>query len=923
MKCFFIRRFLALLVVYTFVSDTTFAKMNKAFIENIGQVTDQYQNKRSDVIARYTAADGLNIFLGNTSIHYQWTTENEMYRMDVKLIGANPNAKVSKELPAGFKEQYQLASLKGIAYSFKKMTYHNVYPNVDWLFYFNEQGKLEHDFIVKPGGKVSDIKLQYLGAENLKVDRYGNLVATTKYGSISEPAPYSYEQATNRKVSSSYELNGNVLTFKTGAYSGSLVIDPVIDWATYFGGSEYDEIRDVKIGRDGFVYAVGATNSTTNIATTGSHLTTFQGGANSIGSDAFVTKFDTDGTCIWSTYYGGTNVDMGLSLAVDTAGYLYMAGRTNSQTGIATIGSHQETKAGNVSGYDAFVVKFDTGGTVIWGTYFGGNFNEGGNGFGIAADKFDNIYIAGNTNSSTGIATPGAFQATRPGGEEGFIAKFNTSGILSWATYYGSTANDQINSIASDTSGNIIVVGQTAGTTGLSTTSAYLETGNGGTDGFIAKFDSTGQRMWGTYYGGSDFERLYTVTTDSTNSIYFAGMTNSTADIATSSAHQSSIGSATDAYIGKLNTNGGLEWSTYYGGSDNEAIFDLFFSNGKLLATGWTASPNNIATTDAIVPVYNGSPSEGMLITFSPSGLRLWGTYFGGDMGEGASALAVNADEQVFIAGKTSSVNGYATVGAHQLNFGGDQDGMLLRINMCDVPGTPGAITGNAEVCENSQQQYAVPAISGADSYVWILPAGWSGSSTTDTINAIAGANGGSMKVVALNTCGASDTVLLAVIVDPAPEPVISRSGNILSVLQTFTTYQWLLNGNAIAGATHPTYVATENGTYALEVQGANDCNGTSNEILIDDMTAINELVKLGVQLYPNPFENELDILLPAKLNINIVDMAGRMVKAFDLSKGSHVLDLSSLTPGYYILNVFDPVTNKQLGAAPLVKATR
>lgn len=899
------------------------ALAKRAFIENIGQITDQYQNKRPDIIAKYQADNGLNIFLSNSGIHYQWAKENEMYRMDVKLVGANPNPRISREAPTGLREQYQLAELKGTANGFGKIVYHDIYPDIDWVFYFNPDGKLEHDFIVRPGAQVSDIKLQYLGAENLQINRFGNLVATTKYGSISEPAPHTYELATNKKIASFYKLNGDLLTFKTAAFKGTLVIDPVINWATYFGDSEYDGILDLKIAKDGFVYVVGATNSSSNIATTGAHLTSFQGGTGSKGSDAFMAKFSEGGTCVWSTYYGGTNVDMGLSLVIDTAGNLYMAGRTNSQSGIATPGSHQQVKAGNVSGYDAFLVKFDTSGIPLWGTYRGGNFNEGTTGLTITADRYNNIYMAGNTNSSTGIATTGSFQQTRPGGEEGFIAKFNTSGNLIWSTYYGSVMNDCIDGIITDTAGNLVIVGFTEGSTGLSTTGSYLGIGNGGTDGFVAKFDSSGQRLWGTYFGGDDYDRLYSVVTDSSNNIYFAGLTYSTSDIASSGAHQTVIGSVMDACIGKFDAAGNIQWSTYYGGSDNDAITALAFSHNQLFATGTTISPNNIVTTDAIFPVFNNSSSEGMLVAFSAAGTRLYGTYFGGDVTEDPLAITVSGQGQVFIGGETGSINGFATAGAHQNTFGGMQDGLLLSINMCNVPNSPTTILGSTSVCENSAQQYRVSPVNGAESYIWLLPVDWTGSSNTDTINTLVGASSGTVSVVAVNSCGTSDTISIAVSVTPAPVPDITRNGNILSVSQTFTNYQWMLDGYPIPGATNPTCIITQNGTYTLDVTGANGCNGLSNEIVVTDHTSMNDLEKLGVKVYPNPFDERLFISAPIGLQLVVSDLSGRVLYQSDVERGIRLIDIDKLHTGNYVLNIYDIHNGKLLGTTTLVKFSK
>lgn len=914
------RAVLTLLLLSTFV---VAVQARHSFIENIGQVTDQYNNARPDIVAKYAAGNGLNIFLSKAGLHYQFADKQELYRMDVKLIGANPNARISKEKPADFKEQYQLADIKGVASSYKMIVYHDIYPNIDWVFYFNEQGKLEHDFVVKPGGKVSDIKLEYMGANRLKIDRNGNLIASTDYGTITEPAPYSYDQATNKKVNSSYVLDGNILGFEMGKYNdnSALIIDPVIDWSTYLGGSEYDDIRDTKINKDGFVYVVGSTNSTSNIATVGAHLSTFQGGNNSSGADAFIAKFNPSGACVWSTYFGGSNVDLGLALAIDTTGFLYIAGRTNSLTGIATGGSYQETKAGTNAGYDVYLAKFDTAGMPVWGTYYGGSSADGLESVVLTIDRYNNLYLAGNTQSANQIATANAFQATRPGNQDGFIAKFNTAGALSWATYFGTSTNEWINAITTDTLGNIVIAGQSQGTTGLSTAGAFQEIGLGLTDGFIAKFDSSGARLWSSYFGGPDNDRIFTVCTDSTNAIYIGGITNSITDIATSAAHQPTIGSTTDGFVAKFDHTGNRLWSTYFGGTDNDLVQSLLFSKGKLYAAGSTVSANNITTLDAIVPVYNNSSSEGFLTTFSAGGQRLWSTYFGGDVTEEPKAVAINAEDQVYIGGKTTSINGLATAGSHQNIFGGLYDGMLIKIKMCNVPETPTQILGNIEVCANSQQQYTLPPVNGADSYVWILPTGWTGTSNNDTINVTIGSANGVIKAVALNACGASDTISLAITVKPSPHPTISRNGSILSVAQTFSSYQWLFDGNPINGATGMTHVATENGTYTLQVQGDNGCIGISNEIVIDDMVSVDNLLKQnGIRIYPNPFRSKTFVETAIPLDIVVVDISGRVMLTKTNIKTNTSLDLSALPVGHFYFKLFEHKTGEYLGAAFMVK---
>lgn len=892
------------------------ALAKRAFIENIGQITDQYQNKRPDIIAKYQADNGLNIFLSNSGIHYQWAKENEMYRMDVKLLGANPNPRISKEAATDFKEQYQLADLKGTAKGFERIVYHEVYPGIDWEFYFNPDGKLEHDFIVKPGGKVANIKLQYAGANHLKIDRFGNLIATTKYGKIVEPAPYSYEQGSNKKISSAYVLNHNILTFKTGAYNGTLVIDPVISWASYIGGSEYEEVWDTKVGADGMVYVTGATNSTTNIATLGAHLTAFAGGTNTYGSDIFLRKYDTDGHTIWSTYAGGPGVELGMAMAIDTTGYIYLAGRSNSQTGIATTGAYQEVKAGSNASYDAYIMKFDTAGQQMYGTYYGGSSAEGTEKISIALDRYNNIYLAGNTQSNGSIATANAFQSTRPGGHDGFIAKFSPAFTRAWGTYFGTSSNDYINAITNDTSGRVIVVGHTESTTGLSTTG----TGNGGTDGFIAKLDSAGNRLWAVYYGGPDYDRLATVCTDSSNKIYFLGSTESTSGIATTAAHQVASGGGIDICFGKLDSNGAIQYSSYYGGAGNDIIGKAVFHNGSLYFTGETTSPSGITTANGITPTYNSSPSEIFLALFSASGSLNYGTYLGGDYSDGANTLAIDDNNDVYLGGKTSSLAGMATTGAEQATFSGIMDGMLMKISMCSLPENPVNIAGNTTVCEGSGQVYTIPQVAGADAYLWLLPTGWSGTSTSDIINVSIGNASGDIKVVAINSCGQSDTTSLTIIVQPAPQPVISRSGNILSVTTTFPSYQWLLNGAPISGATGPTHATTVNGDYSLQVAGSNGCLGQSNIITVDNGTGIDDpLAGNGITIYPNPFSQELTIDMPEKGQLGIIDISGKTVYSCLLEKNRNRIMPGKLAAGSYIISIYGS-KGQLIGSRPISK---
>ena len=177
-----------------------------------------------------------------------------------------------------------------------------------------------------------------------------------------------------------------------------------------------------------------------------------------------------------------------------------------------------------------------------WGTYLAGSGMEQAGG--ICLDSSEDIYITGSTSSSTNMATAGAFQTVCVS-QDVFIAKFNNSGIRIWSTYLGGTNSQEGGkSLHCDNSNNIYITGFTNGSSSISTIGSYQPNYAGGSlDGFLVKFNSIGARIWGTYYGGPDFDSASGIAIDNSNSIYICGCTESLTGIAT-------IGSYQDNYIG-------------------------------------------------------------------------------------------------------------------------------------------------------------------------------------------------------------------------------------------------------------------------------------------------------------------------------------------------------------------------------------
>ncbi len=920
-----------------------------SFVENKGQITDQFLEHRSDIDFKLQAENGLNVFFGKGKIHYQWSevlpvheqeieerrdnkynydldeteglSENiqiEMYRMDVTLLNANPHPKVIKEGKNDFYERYYLSwvnknnSDEGIkAHTYDKVTYKDVYPHIDWVFYVNAQQQVEHDFIVHPGGNVADIQLKYQGSIQLNIEEDGSLLAKTPKGTIQESAPYSFDER-GKEVSSAFKLNGDILSFEVESYSGTLTIDPILEWGTYFGGPDNDIAADLARDKYDDIYMVGSTSSTTNIATTGAYETVYQGGSSSQGGDAFFSKWNSDGDLLWATYYGGERIDIAMGVACDTSGYIYIGGHTNSVDGISTTGAYQEDRSGVGIRRDAFIAKFDTAGVRIWATYFGGSRNEANSSFALTSDDSNHIYISGNTQSSDLPTSSGVHLENKVGSlsnHDIFLAKFDTAGDLIWSTYYGGTDHEYIGAITTDDSDNVYLTGHTKSSTGISTAGTYQEINAGNDDAFICKFSDDGNLIWGTYFGGSNQDFSYSIYYEN-NKIVIGGSTSSLDNIASANAHQSTFGGSwDDGFIALFDDQGQLEWSTYYGGNNDDIISGVLISE-HIYVLGYSASNQGISSIGSVQENLAGYQNA-FLAKFTLQGDRVWGTYYGGDVYESSAKMIITDDYQLYLSGITASGSGIATANTHQTSLNGGEDVFLAKFNDCPTPEISDLI-GSEEFCAQSIATFEVGDFDMSEEFIWVLPDGWTGNSNTHTIDVTIGNEDGIVKVYALSVCGGiSDTLSLEITVLPIPEPVVINNNHILTTTQSYTSYQWMKDGLDINNATEAMFLAEENGVYQVRVSAENDCEGVSEEEIIDGI-GIHEIdLAQLMDIYPNPVKEQLFIKATQNMEINIYAMDGRIVQEdISIFKGDNVIDVKALNAGMYLLSMQDASGN-------------
>src|SRR2546426_4711209 len=265
--------------------------------------------------------------------------------------------------------------------TYAEVQYKEIYPGIDLVYYGSNQRQLEYDLVVAPGADPNQIKLAFQGAEDVKVDTTGNLVLRVAGGEVSLLKPHVYQEIKGKKreIATRYileatnndeRLTNNVgLAIQVGIQFASydatqpLIIDPVLFWSTYLGGSGGDYGNGIAVDAAGNAYVTGFT-STTGSGFPGTSGSSIQA-TNAGGNDAFVTKLNAAGTAlVYSTYLGGSGSDAGNGIAVDAAGNAYVTGTTDT-TGSGFPGtSGSPIQATNAGGNDAFVTKLNAAGKI-------------------------------------------------------------------------------------------------------------------------------------------------------------------------------------------------------------------------------------------------------------------------------------------------------------------------------------------------------------------------------------------------------------------------------------------------------------------------------------------------------------------------------------------------------------------------------
>jgi uncharacterized protein (TIGR03437 family) len=597
-----------------------------------------------------------------------------------RISGANLSASITGEVPQASTSNYFVGNdprrWHTAVPNYGRVRYVGVYPGID-LVYYGKDGHLEYDWIVAAGADPARIRMVFDGADQLRIDRDGDLVIRAGKSEYRHRKPIIYQEIAGERVrvAGTWALHGKEGRFEIGSYDHrkELVIDPPLIYSTYHGGSGLDYAYAIAVDSIGNTYVTGGTGST-NFPTTGPLQSGLRG-----AEDVFVTKINPSGTAkLYSTYLGGGGPDEGKGIAVDVQGNAYVTGSAGS-IDFPTKSAIQPTQGG--SG-DAFLAKLNpTGSGLVYSTYLGGKAIDSGSA--IALDAAGNAYIVGTTFSAN-FPTKNPFQSAKGAQQDAFVAKINAAGSAwVYATYLGGNNVDEGNAIAVDAAGSAYVTGYTA-STDFPLASPLRSSNVGGVDAFITKINPAGSALvYSTYLGGTGTDYGTAIAVDSSGSAYVTGVTASD-DFPLANPIDNTLGShaVDDAFVAKFNPAGSaLVYSTYLGGGSEDEPYALAIDPaGNVYITGRTNSSdfpltNAIQTTrfafDMFVTEINAAGSA-----------RLFSTFIGGTGSESGRGIAVDRLGNIHVAGEGTSTDFPVVKALQGTNGGGtgSQDGLVLLL---------------------------------------------------------------------------------------------------------------------------------------------------------------------------------------------------------------------------------------------------
>ncbi len=658
------------------------ANAQTGFTENLGQFKNQ-EGKPADNVLFKASGTGPGIFITTNGLTYLFEQKRDELVVDrdevttstidwsaihMNLIGADirkENVVMEDEL-MGVKNYYYAHCPNGIlgVKSYHKITIKEIYPGIDWIIMADDVNGVAHDFLVHPNGNHQMIRMNYTGlTAPISMNEENELTLVSKYGTMYEGGLKVFMDHSETPIPAYFNIKGTEVNyFIARRGSGKMLIDPPLQWDTTMASSGMDYGSGVAACRDQSYDVLGCGY------TDGSDFPIMNAtqGTLSGQEDAVVYRLDASGNRLWSTYFGGTDIDNAKGIATDVNGNAYVVGHTNSQDLPVLLSSQPNYGGGN---YDAFVAKFNSSGIKVWASWRGGT----GADFATAidCDNSGTCYVVGYTNTTVNFPLLNPIQATKSGAAgiyDGFIMSFSSAQTMFWSTYYGGTDEDKFRAVDVEPGGGAIAIAGNTMSGNFPTAGNPFQLLNAQawftSDAVIIQMTASQVVNFAGYCGGYEDDVAYGVTFGENGNIYATGSTISLdfPKVVLAGAYndtsQNAIG-VSDAFVIKCNGYGTtLFWSSYFGGTGTDYGYGIGYDQFVgVYVCGNTAStdfPLQIPLDNNYYqPVHGdgGNYNDCWMAWFDVNQNLAWSTYYGFANSEEAYDLDISLVGDIYVTG--------------------------------------------------------------------------------------------------------------------------------------------------------------------------------------------------------------------------------------------------------------------------------
>jgi RHS repeat-associated protein len=667
-----------------------------------------------------TRSAGFTLFLANDGAYFDLARPGSRTTRDVLALrfeGATATPTLTGQNPLTSTTNYFVGSDPTAWHAnvpnFGKVVYGGLATGLAVSFYGNPARQLEFDLTVQPGTAPTGVTLRWDGAQSLTTDAQGNLLIQYAGGTIVQKAPTFYQMTAagqRQTVTAAYDLRGGTrFGFQPGTYDTTrpLVLDPVLAYSSYLGGSGDDLGYGIAVDDAGNAYVTGETTSASFTPTTG-----VIGSPAAGNSHVFVAKLNAAGTgLVYTTIVGGSGAERGNGIAVDLAGNAYVAGTTSSTNFPVSANPYQASFPSQdfFTGPVAFVAKLSASGSDLEYSTYLAQAGTGAHGatvyvptqaFAVAVDANGNAFVVGDQDNiqqgpfETDINPGPGFGSGGAGTYDGWLAEVKADGTtLGYDDVIGGSGDEHARGVALDAGGNAYVTGDTT-STNFPVPNGFQTTSGGGGDAWVAEVASGGaSQVYGSYLGGSGTDVGNAIAVNPLTGV--ATVTGSTTGnfTTTNGAYQTTYGGgAHNAFVSRIARIGGtasLTYSTYLHGSGDDIGKGIALDrNGYVTVTGSTTS-TDFPTYQALQST-NAGGTDAFVTRLTPTGTLAYSSYLGGSGYDSGNAVAVDLVGDAYVAGTTTSTN-FPTVNAVQSANQGGYDAFVAKIVASGAP--PPAIT--------------------------------------------------------------------------------------------------------------------------------------------------------------------------------------------------------------------------------------